>query len=210
MKSNAPEVATEAMKTGLSHKQSQLAPLSVFLWTPSTQQQPLPNPCCHGSQQVQTSSVVVIVESHTSERLSVNTDLFPQDWSCELRDDLTANGNAGRKRKKKRTPSAFPCEISNLPTCPDGCGPGKECPSQTTHSRKDWMRGDLKHMKWHHTITRHVTWFSSTQFNNTQHFKKWITNSLLVETQNELDKPDSLSERREKEKKNAARQSPAA
>lgn len=40
---------------------------SVFLWTPSTQQQPLPNPCCHGSQQVQTSSVVVIVESHTAE-----------------------------------------------------------------------------------------------------------------------------------------------
>lgn len=59
----------------------------VFLWTPSTQQQPLPNPRCHGSLQVQTSSVVVIVESHTSEQLSVNTDLFSQDWSCEFRDD---------------------------------------------------------------------------------------------------------------------------
>lgn len=74
MKFNAAEVATRAMKTGLSLKQRPVGP-SIFLWTPSTQQQPLPNPCCHGSQQVQTSSVVVIVESHTIEQLSVNTAL---------------------------------------------------------------------------------------------------------------------------------------
>lgn len=62
-------------------------PLYFSVWTPSTQQQPLTNPCCHGSQQVQTSSVVVIVESHTSAQLSVNTDLLLQDWSCGFWDD---------------------------------------------------------------------------------------------------------------------------
>lgn len=80
MKPNAAKVATAAEKNSSVPQTLPVGP-SVFLWTPSTQQLPLPNPCCHGSQQVQTSSVVVIVESHT---VSVNTHLLSQDWSCKF------------------------------------------------------------------------------------------------------------------------------
>lgn len=80
MKPNAAEVAAAALKNSSVPQMLPVGP-SVSLWTPSTQQLPLPNPCCHGSQRVQTSSAVVIVESRT---VSVNTDLLSQDWSCEF------------------------------------------------------------------------------------------------------------------------------
>lgn len=92
MKFNAAEVAAKAMKTGLSQAAWARWPLYFSVDT-INKTTALPNPRCHGSQQVQTSSVVVIVESRSSEQQSVNTNLVPQDWSCELLNDWQSEKN---------------------------------------------------------------------------------------------------------------------
>lgn len=115
MKPNAAEVAAAALENSSVPQTLPVGP-SVFLWTPSTQQLALPNPCCHGSQQVQTSSVVVIVESHTA---SVNTDLLLQDWSCEFWGDWR---RIKRTRFEKKQKHVCFYDILCRWKCHQGCG----------------------------------------------------------------------------------------